>query len=177
MLHFPYVFKVFLLQIPQFFPARFARRKPSFSYGFPRFQSHCLVCGIGRRAHGVLLGRKSSLCSKSQHLLVNPLFRSDANMLIWYNTHTCANLSYRTRQGTIVLLPEFHISYISIWDVSFQIDISEISESFVMGVERRGRGTTFTSTPGFSNFRRVGITFPCLHPFLVSQVLLSSLLL
>ena len=41
-----------------------------------------------------------------------------------------------------------------------------------MGAERRGRGTTLTSTPGFSNFRRVGITVRCLHPF--SPVLLSS---
>ena len=39
-----------------------------------------------------------------------------------------------------------------------------------MGAERRGRGTTLTSTPGFSNFRRV-------HLFLFSPVLLPSLLL
>ena len=118
------------------------------------------------------------LCSKSQHQLVNPLFRSDANMLIWEIQHPDMQIwDMEQEQGTIVLLWEFHISNISIWDVSFHIDISEISESFVMGAERRGRGTTLTSTPGFSNFRRVGITFPCLHPFLVSPVLLSSLLL
>ena len=111
------------------------------------------------------------LCSKSQHLLVNPLFRSDANVLIWEIQHPDMQIwDMEQEQGTIVLLWEFHISNISIWDVSFHIDISEISESFVMGAERRGRGTTLTSTPGFSNFRRV-------HLFLFSPVLLPSLLL